>query len=231
MAKNTEVVRVVRAGNFSIELCGGTHVTNTATIGMFKIISEGGVAAGIRRIEAVTGKGAIEYVKNLESTLSEVAKILKTTQREVVKKSETLVNELKEKEREIESLKSKMAGSVADEIINAAKEVNGVKVATAKVDLDADGLRTLGDKLKEKLGTCIVVLASDKDGKVVFVSMVSKDAVSRGAHAGNIIREVAKIAGGGGGGRPDIAQAGGKDASKIDEALNKVTDIVESMIK
>ncbi|MCX7951657.1 MAG: alanine--tRNA ligase [Clostridiales bacterium] len=224
-------VRVVRAGNFSIELCGGTHVNNTATIGMFKIVSEGGVAAGIRRIEAVTGKGAIEYVKNLELTIAEVAKILKTTQREVVRRVEVIVNEIKEKDREIESLKSKMAGSVADEIINSAKDIKGVKVATAKVDLDADGLRTLGDKLKEKMGTCLIVLASNKDGKVIFVSMASKDAVAKGAHAGNVIREVAKIAGGGGGGRPDIAQAGGKDASKIEEALNKVTDIVETMIK
>ncbi|MCX7695043.1 MAG: alanine--tRNA ligase [Caloramator sp.] len=224
-------VRVVRVGNFSMELCGGTHVSNTSSIGMFKIISEGGVAAGIRRIEAVTGRGAIEFINSVEVTLNEVSKILKTTTKEVVRKAEGLINELKEKEREIEILKSKMASSAADEIVNSAKDIKGVKVATAKVDLDADGLRTLGDRLKEKLGTCIIVLGSSKDGKVVFVSMASKDAVQMGAHAGNIIREVAKIAGGGGGGRPDIAQAGGRDASKIDEALNKVFDIVETMLK
>lgn len=224
-------VRVVRVGNFSMELCGGTHVSNTSTVGMFKIISEGGVAAGIRRIEAVTGRGAIDFINSVEATLYEVSRVLKTTTKEVVRKAEGLINELKEKEREIEALKSKMANSVADEIVNSARDIKGVKVATAKVDLDADGLRTLGDKLKEKLGTCIIVLGSSKEGKVVFVSMASKDAVQMGAHAGNIIREVAKIAGGGGGGRPDIAQAGGRDASKIEEALNKVFDIVETMIK
>ncbi|SHE66849.1 alanine--tRNA ligase [Caloramator proteoclasticus] len=224
-------VRVVRVGNFSMELCGGTHVSNTSTIGMFKIISEGGVAAGIRRIEAVTGRGAIDFINSVEATLNDVSKVLKTTTKEVVRKAEGLINELKEKEREIETLKSKMANSVADEIVNSARDIKGVKVATAKVDLDADGLRTLGDRLKEKLGTCVIVLGSSKEGKVVFVSMASKDAVQMGAHAGNIIREVAKIAGGGGGGRPDIAQAGGRDASKIDEALNKVFDIVETMIK
>ncbi|WP_027308318.1 alanine--tRNA ligase [Caloramator sp. ALD01] len=224
-------VRVVRVGNFSMELCGGTHVSNTSTIGMFKIISEGGVAAGIRRIEAVTGRGAIDFINSVEATLNDVSKVLKTTTKEVVRKAEGLINELKEKEREIEALKSKMANSVADEIVNSARDIKGVKVATAKVDLDADGLRTLGDRLKEKLGTCVIVLGSSKEGKVVFVSMASKDAVQMGAHAGNIIREVAKIAGGGGGGRPDIAQAGGRDASKIDEALNKVFDIVETMIK
>ncbi|MBZ4662450.1 MAG: alaS [Caloramator sp.] len=224
-------VRVVRVGNFSMELCGGTHVSNTSTVGMFKIISEGGVAAGIRRIEAVTGRGAIDFINSVEATLYEVSRVLKTTTKEVVRKAEGLINELKEKEREIEALKSKMANSVADEIVNSARDIKGVKVATAKVDLDADGLRTLGDRLKEKLGTCVIVLGSSKEGKVVFVSMASKDAVQMGAHAGNIIREVAKIAGGGGGGRPDIAQAGGRDASKIDEALNKVFDIVETMIK
>ncbi|GFR35753.1 alanine--tRNA ligase [Thermobrachium celere] len=229
--KYGSTVRVVRAGNFSMELCGGTHVSNTSSIGMFKIVSEGGVAAGIRRIEAVTGKGAIDYVNNIELTLNEVAKALKTTNKEIVRKAEALVNELKEKEREIEALKSKMANSMSDEIVNSAKDINGVKVAVAKVDLDADGLRTLGDRLKEKLGTCVIVLGSNKEGKVVFVSMASKDAVQKGAHAGNIIKEVAKVAGGGGGGRPDIAQAGGRDASKIDEALNKAFEIVETMIK
>ncbi|CDF58257.1 alanine--tRNA ligase [Thermobrachium celere] len=229
--KYGSTVRVVRAGNFSMELCGGTHVSNTSSIGMFKIVSEGGVAAGIRRIEAVTGKGAIDYVNNIELTLNEVAKALKTTNKEIVRKAEALVNELKGKEREIEALKSKMANSMSDEIVNSAKDINGVKVAVAKVDLDADGLRTLGDRLKEKLGTCVIVLGSNKEGKVVFVSMASKDAVQKGAHAGNIIKEVAKVAGGGGGGRPDIAQAGGRDASKIDEALNKAFEIVETMIK
>jgi alanyl-tRNA synthetase len=229
--KYGEVVRVVKAGDFSIELCGGTHVSNTASIGMFKIVSEGGVAAGVRRIEAVTGKGALKYLENLETTLKDVAAALKSTVKDVVKRAETLMAEVKEKDKEIENLKSKMAAGVVDEIVNSAKDVKGVKVATAVVDLDVDGLRNLGDRLRDKLGKSVVVLCSLKDNKVTFISMASKDAVSSGAHAGNIIKEVAKITGGGGGGRPDMAQAGGKDKTKVNEALEVVYGLVEGMIK
>jgi alanyl-tRNA synthetase len=229
--KYGSLVRVVRAGEYSMELCGGTHVRNTATIGMFKLISEGGVAAGVRRIEAVTGKGALKYIENLENTLKDVAHALKTTVKDVVKRSETVVIELKEKEKEIDQLKSKMAAGAVDEIISSARDIKGVKVVTAALDLDVDGLRDLGDRLRDKLGKSIVVLSSLKDDKLTFISMASKDAIASGAHAGNIIREVAKIAGGGGGGRPDMAQAGGKDKDKAKDALNAVYGIVETMVK
>jgi alanyl-tRNA synthetase len=224
-------VRVVRAGDYSMELCGGTHVGNTASIGMFKLISEGGVAAGVRRIEAVTGKGALKYIENLENTLKEVAITLKTTVKDVVKRSETIIVELKEKEKEIDQLKSKMAAGAVDEIISSAKDIKGVKVVTAALDLDVDGLRDLGDRLRDRLGKSIIVLSSLKDDKLTFITMASKEAISSGAHAGNIIREVAKIAGGGGGGRPDMAQAGGKDKEKVKDALEAVYGIVEGMIK
>jgi len=229
--KYADIVRVVKAGEYSMELCGGTHVSNTAIIGLFKIISEGGVAAGVRRIEAVTGKGALKYIESLENMLRDVALTLKSNVKDVPRRTEILLQDLKEKEREIEALKSKIAKDAAMNLVNDAKDVKGVKVITASFDLDVDALRELGDKLKERLETCLVVLASTKDDKVSFVAMATKDAVSKGVHAGNIIREVAKVAGGGGGGRPDMAQAGGKDKSKVNEALNVVYKLVEDMVK
>ncbi|KRQ86876.1 Alanine--tRNA ligase [Caloramator mitchellensis] len=229
--KYADIVRVVKAGEYSMELCGGTHVLNTATIGLFKIVSEGGVAAGIRRIEAVTGKGALKYIESLENLIKDVAVTLKSNIKDIPRRTEALVNELKEKEREIETLKSKMAKDAAGNLLNEAKDVKGVKVITASLDLDVDALRELGDKLKEKIENCVVVLAGVKDDKVNFVAMATKKAVSNGVHAGNIIREVAKIAGGGGGGRPDMAQAGGKDKSKVNAALEAVYSLVEGMVK
>ncbi|MDO6354346.1 alanine--tRNA ligase [Caloramator sp. CAR-1] len=229
--KYADIVRVVKAGEYSMELCGGTHVSNTAIIGLFKIISEGGVAAGVRRIEAVTGKGALKYIESLENMLRDVALTLKSNVKDVPRRTEILLQDLKEKEREIEALKSKIAKDAAINLVNDAKDVKGVKVITASFDLDVDALRELGDKLKERLETCLVVLASTKDDKVSFVAMATKDAVSKGVHAGNIIREVAKVAGGGGGGRPDMAQAGGKDKSKVNEALDAVYKLVEDMVK
>lgn len=229
--KYGDKVRVVKAGDFSMELCGGTHIRNTALIGMFKIISEGGVAAGVRRIEAVTARGAFSYVEELEASLKEASGVLKTTSKDIVRRAEMVMAELKEKDREIEALNSKMASNAVGDIISSAVEVKGVKVATAVVDIDVDGLRNLGDNLKDKLGKSVVVLASTKDDKVTFIAMASKDAVQSGAHSGNIIREVAKLAGGGGGGRPDMAQAGGKDKSKVKEALGIVEGLLEGMLK
>ncbi|CCJ34637.1 alanine--tRNA ligase [Caloramator australicus] len=229
--KYADIVRVVKAGEYSMELCGGTHVLNTAIIGLFKIISEGGVAAGVRRIEAVTGKGALKYIESLENMLRDVALRLKSNVKDVPRRTEILLQDLKEKEREIEALKSKIAKDAAMNLVNDAKDVKGVKVITASFDLDVDALRELGDKLKERLETCLVVLASTKDDKVSFVAMATTDAVSKGVHAGNIIREVAKVAGGGGGGRPDMAQAGGKDKSKVNEALDTVYKLVEDIVK
>lgn len=229
--KYGSVVRVVKAGDFSMELCGGTHVRNTSSIGMFKIISEGGVAAGVRRIEAVTGKGALHYIEEVENILSNVSSMLKTSNKDVVRRIEHMTNEIREKDKEIEELKSKLAAGAADDIINSAREIKGVKVVSSIVDSDVDGMRELGDRLRDKLGKSVVVLASTKDDKVTFITMASKDAVAAGAHSGNIVREIAKIAGGGGGGRPDMAQAGGKDKTKVKDALEAVYGLIEGMIK
>lgn len=229
--KYGNTVRVVKAGEFSIELCGGTHVFNTSSIGMFKILSEGGVAAGIRRIEAVTGKGALNYIENLEDTLKSTASALKTSVKDVVKRAESLIQEIKDKEKEIENLKSKMALSSMQDIIDTVKDIKGVKVAVSNLDLDVDALRELGDRLRDKLGKSAVVLASVKDEKVIFIAMASKDAVACGVHAGEIVKQISKITGGGGGGRPDMAQAGGKDVNKVSLALESVYGIIENMIK
>lgn len=229
--KYGSIVRVVKAGDFSMELCGGTHVVNTADIGLFKILSESGVAAGVRRIEAITGQASIKYVENLEENQKNIAAILKTTPKDIERRIEGLLTELKDKEKELEALKSNMASGAAEDIIRSTRDIKGVSVVTAVVDTDVEGLRELGDKLKDKLGKSVIILASTKDDKITFISMISKDAVAAGAHAGNIIKEVAKIAGGGGGGRPDIAQAGGRDKSKVAEALEAAYGIVDGMIK
>jgi alanyl-tRNA synthetase len=224
-------VRVVKAGDFSMEFCGGTHIHNTASIGLFKIVSEVGVAAGVRRIEAVTGNGALKYVENLEDTIKETAAVLKTPLKDITRRAESIIMELKEKEKEIDNMKAKMAEGALDDILNSVKDIKGIKVVTANLELDVDALRNLGDKLRDKLGKSVIVLSSLKDEKITFISMASKDAVSAGAHAGNIVREVAKIAGGSGGGRPDMAQAGGKNKEKVSEALASVEKILENMIK
>ncbi|PAB60923.1 alanine--tRNA ligase [Anaeromicrobium sediminis] len=230
--KYGEKVRVVSMDKYSIELCGGTHVSNVGQIGLFKIVSEGGVAAGIRRIEAITGFSAYEYTKHKEAQLNEIAKITKSSQKDVSKKVEQLVNELKSYEKEINDLKNKLASSSLDDIINSVEEIEGIKVISNKImGLDMNSLRTIGDKLKDKLGSGLVVLATENEGKVSFVAMATKDAVDKGIHAGNVIKTIAKIAGGGGGGRPNMAQAGAKDPSKIDEALNKVKEVVKEQIK
>ncbi|HBM74497.1 MAG TPA: alanine--tRNA ligase [Clostridiaceae bacterium] len=229
--KYGSVVRVVSIGDFSKELCGGTHVSNSSRIGMFKLVSESGVAAGIRRIEAVTGYGALKYVDELEASLKEAAEILKIPIKDIVKKVDAMSAEVKEKEKEIEALKLKLVSNVTDGITNSAKDIKGIKVVTAKVDMDVDSMRELGDKLRDKLGKSLVVLASSRGGKVVFISMASKDAVSSGVHCGNLIRQVAKIANGSGGGKPDMAQAGGKEVQKIEDALDSAYAIVSNMIK
>jgi len=229
--KYGEVVRVVKMGNYSIELCGGCHLKNTSGAGLFKIISESGVAAGIRRIEGVTGTGVLNYISEKDEILENTAHTLKTSQFELASKAEIVMSEIKELQRQLDSAKTAMAGNIAGDLLESAKDIKGIKVITAKLDgMDADSLRKLGDSLKEKESKLLLVLAGIKDEKAVFVAMATKEAVSRGVHAGNIIREVAKAAGGGGGGKPDSAQAGGKDLSKIDEALSKVDSLAENMI-
>lgn len=229
--KYGDKVRVVSMGDFSVELCGGTHVTNTSAITLFKIISEAGVAAGVRRIEALTGNNVLEYYRGLENQLHTVAKALKTTPAEITDKIAHLQKELKELHSENESLKSKMAQESLGNVMDQVVEVKGVKVLASAVEgVDMNGLRDLGDQLKEKLGEGVVVLASAKDGKVSLLAMATQEAMNRGAHAGNLIKAAAAIVGGGGGGRPNMAQAGGKNPEKIGEAISKVQELVEDQL-
>ena len=230
--KYGDEVRVVSMGDFSVELCGGTHVANTANITLFKIVSEAGVAAGVRRIEALTGNNVIEYYRQMEENLHTIAKTLKTSPAEITEKITHLQKEVKELQSENESLKSKMAQDSLGNVMDQVVEVKGVKVLASAVDgVDMNGLRDLGDQLKEKLGEGVVVLASTKDGKVSLLAMATQGAMDKGAHAGNLIKAAAAIVGGGGGGRPNMAQAGGKNPDKIPEAIAKVAELVEGQLK
>ena len=198
--KYGDEVRVVSMGDFSVELCGGTHVANTANITLFKIVSEAGVAAGVRRIEALTGNNVIEYYRQMEENLHTIAKTLKTSPAEITEKITHLQKEVKELQSENESLKSKMAQDSLGNVMDQVVEVKGVKVLASAVDgVDMNGLRDLGDQLKEKLGEGVVVLASAKDGKVSLLAMATQGAMDKGAHAGNLIKAAAAIVGGGGG--------------------------------
>ncbi|SCI14840.1 Alanine--tRNA ligase [uncultured Roseburia sp.] len=218
--KYGESVRVVTMGDFSTELCGGTHVSNTGSIMAFKILSETGVAAGVRRIEALTSKAVFEYYDKLEDTLNQAAKALKTNPASVLEKIQHLQTELKALQSENESLKSKAAQDALGDVMDQVVEVNGVKLLAAVVDdVDMNGLRDLSDQLKAKLGDGMVLLASAKDGKVSLVAMATEGAMKQGAHAGNLIKTVAAKVGGGGGGRPNMAQAGGKNPAGIPDAI------------
>ncbi|MBC2579014.1 alanine--tRNA ligase [Clostridium sp. DJ247] len=230
--KYKDEVRVVSVGDFSVELCGGTHVTNSGEIGLFKIVSEAGVAAGIRRIEAITGTKAISYVHEKNDLLKEISNKLRCNEKEIVHRLDTQFIEIKEKDKEIAELKSKLASGQEDEILNNAKEIKGVKLITGILkDIDGNALRDLADKIRSKAGECTVVLGSEADGKVQFIAMATKGAIEKGVHCGKIIKEVATIAGGGGGGRPDMAQAGGKLPEKLDEAIGSCSAIMEKLVK
>ena len=230
--KYGNIVRVVNMGGYSVELCGGAHLKNTAQIGTFKIISENGVASGVRRIEALTGTEALKYFQSQEEQLKAVCSIVKATPDNMVKRVETLVAEQKELSKELEKLKAKMAGGAVTDLLQNKQDVNGFGVVVAEVkDADGNALRTMGDQLKEKLGSGVIVLASTKDGKVSLVAMATDDAVKSGAHAGNIIKASATVCGGGGGGRPNMAQAGGKDPSKVKDALDKALEVIKEQIK
>ena len=229
--KYSEVVRVVDMGGYSIELCGGAHLKNTAQVGSFKILSENGVAAGVRRIEAVTGKEALKHYQAQEDEIKEICRLVKSTPDKLLARLEQLLAEQKETAKELEKLKAKMAGGAADEMLNSKVEIGGVAVLAAEVkDMDGNALRTMGDQLKQKLGSGVVVLASGKDGKVNLMAMATDDVVKKGVHAGNIIKAAAAVCGGGGGGRPNMAQAGGKDASKIADALEKAKAVVAEQL-
>ena len=229
--KYGEVVRVVDMGGYSIELCGGAHLKNTAQVGSFKILSENGVAAGVRRIEAVTGKEALKHYQAQEDEIKEICRLVKSTPDKLLARLEQLLAEQKETAKELEKLKAKMAGGAADEMLNSKVEIGGVAVLAAEVkDMDGNALRTMGDQLKQKLGSGVVVLASGKDGKVNLMAMATDDVVKKGVHAGNIIKAAAAVCGGGGGGRPNMAQAGGKDATKIADALEKAKAVVAEQL-
>ena len=228
--KYGEKVRVVSMGDYSKELCGGTHLSNTAQAGSFKILSESGVASGVRRIEAVTGRKALEYYRAQETELKQIATIVKSAKDRVVESVEALQQQNKALQKELESLKSQMTANAANDILKDVRTIADIKVLCVyQPDLGMEELKTMGDTLKDKLGACVLVLAGGKE-KVQFVAMATPEAVAKGAHAGNIVREAAKVTGGGGGGRPAMAQAGGKDASKVEEALKAAEAVIEAQL-
>ena len=230
--KYKDEVRVVSVGSFSKELCGGTHVRNSGEIGLFKIISESGVASGVRRIEAITGFGSISYLKDKENLISDTAKVLKCADKELLTKSKALEEQIKNLQDELSSMKKKLAGGLEEEILNSAYKVGEVSVVTNVVhDIEAEDLRGLGDRLRNKTKCSVVVLGSINKGRLSFLSMADKDAVNHGVHCGKIVKEVAKIAGGGGGGRPDMAEAGGKIVEKAQDAISEVKNILEKSVK
>jgi alanyl-tRNA synthetase len=219
-------VRVVKIGDFSTELCGGTHLDATGQIGFFKVDTEGAVAAGVRRIEAVAGTAAVEAVARQERVLREIGEILKIAPAEAPQRLRKLLDEQRALEKQLAELESKVARSRADELVAGARQVNGVAVVTGRIDgLDADGLRAVADRLRDRLGSGIVVVGSVVEGKVNLVAAVTKDLTKR-FQAGKLVQEAARVVGGGGGGRPDLAQAGGKEPAKLDAALEGVYDAV-----
>ena len=229
--KYGETVRVVSMGDFSKEFCGGTHVKNTSEIAAFKIISENGVAAGVRRIEALTGDNVFAYYRNLEKELLEAAKAAKATPATLTEKIEHMQAEIKALTSENESLKSKAAKEALGDVMDQIVEVKGVKLLASAVDgVDMNGLRDLGDQLKEQLGEGVIVLASSCEGKVNLIVMATDAAMKQGAHAGNLIKSIAGKVGGGGGGRPNMAQAGGKNPAGILEAIAEAKTALEAQL-
>lgn len=224
------VVRVVQAGD-SIELCGGTHLDNTAKAGAFKIIGEASVAAGVRRIEAVTGKAVLAYLNERQQLLADASAALKTSPNELPAKIEQTVGELRAMTKKIDKLNSRVASMQMVDLLNISRDVKGVNVVATKLeDATADVLRTMGDSIKEKAPNMVAVLSAVNDGKISLLCVCGVEAVKKGAHAGKIIKEVAKMVGGGGGGRPDSATAGGKQPEKLEEALEAVNNIVEALL-
>ena len=229
--KYGDTVRVVSMGDFSVELCGGTHVSNTKEISYLKIISEAGISAGVRRIEALTGNGLIKHFEEMEKLLNEAAKAAKSDAHNLTKKIHSLNDEIKSLSSENEKLKAKLANESVGDALDNVVEVKGVKLLATKVaDVDMNGLRNLGDQLKEKMGGGVVVIVSTTNDKANVIVMADDDAISKGAHAGNMIKEIAKCVGGGGGGRPNMAQAGGKNPAGADMAIEKAKEILESQL-
>ena len=229
--KYGEKVRVVSMGDFSIELCGGTHVPNTGIISSFKIVSESGVAAGVRRIEALTSTGLINYYKNIEKILEDASIAAKSNPNELVNKIKSLSQEIKALSSENEKLKAKMANASVGDATSNAIDVNGVKLLAMKVEnIDMNELRNLADNLKDKMGSGVICLVSTNNDKANIVVNASDDAIEKGAHAGNMIKEIAPLVGAGGGGRPNMAQAGGKNPAGADEAVSKAKEVLEAQL-
>ena len=225
-------VRVVSMGDYSVELCGGTHLNNTSQVGLFKILSEGGVAAGIRRIEAITGKAVYEYLTQKDNMINEVCVALKTKEDNLVQRANHLVEENKSLAKELHETKTKLNLQSVDALLDAKVEVNGVNLLCAKFEnIDMNTLKETADTLRDKVGSGVVVLSNVAEGKVNFVVTATQDAIEKGIHSGNIVREVAKIANGKGGGRPNMAQAGATDVSKVDEALSYASEVIKSQVK
>ena len=221
--KYGDIVRVVRVGDYSIELCGGCHVRNTAEIGVFRIVAETGIGSGVRRIEAVTGRAAYEYMDGQLRVLRSAADLLKTGVSDVAARVEGLVRQVREIERENESLRARLGVMEAAELAASARRAAGVAVVAARVSSrDMEGLRLLADELKRRLGSAVVALGTVHEGKGLLLAAVTPDLVAKGLHAGRLVKEMAAVCGGGGGGKPEMAQAGAKDVSKIDEALKLV---------
>lgn len=229
--KYGNIVRVVKSGDYSTELCGGTHVKNSGEIGMLIILSETGIAAGVRRIEAITGLEAYKYMQKNQETIAKISETLKTQTQNLVTRVDSLVHELKEKDKEINKFKSQLASGATDELLEKAEDIAGVKIIVQAIaGQSMDDLRKIGDVLKEKIGSGVILLASTNDDKVNFVGMATKDVLSKGIHVGNLVKEAAVISEGGGGGRPDMAQAGGKNPEKIEESLVAVKKSIRGIL-
>jgi alanyl-tRNA synthetase len=227
--KYGDEVRVLDIGS-SRELCGGTHVARTGDIGLFKILMEGGVAAGVRRVEAITGDNAVTYLQNLDGMVKQAAALLKSQPSELPQKIGHIQDQVKALEKELARLKGKLAASQGDDLVAQAVEIGGIKLLAAQIDGDAQALRETADKLRDKLGTCALVLGAAIDGKVSLVAMVSADATNR-IKAGELVNFVAGQVGGKGGGRPDMAQAGGTQPENLPAALNAAAKWVAAKLE
>ena len=226
--KYGDEVRVVSMGDYSIELCGGTHLTNTSQIGMFKILSEGGVAAGVRRIEAITGRAVYNYLKEKEEVITNVCSNLKTKEDGLSQKVTSLIEENKSLSKELHDMKTKMSLQAVDSVLDSKADVNGVNLVTTKFEgMDMNTLKEVADNLRDKLVSGVVVLANIADDKLNLVVTATKDVVDKGVHCGNIVKAIAQVAGGKGGGRPNMAQAGAPDVSKVDDALNYASEVLK----
>ena len=224
-------VRTITIGEVSLELCGGTHLHRTSQIGLFKIVSEGSVAAGVRRIEAVTGAGAFAYVRSLEDTISQIEARLRVSGQDLAGAIDRLQSALKEQQQQIEAFQSQSSSEEAAELAAGAAEIDGFKAVCSRTRADdTDSMSKLADELAQRLGSAVVVLGSVSEGKVLFIAKVTKDLASRGLHAGNLVKAVARETGGGGGGRPDFAQAGGRDPSRLDAALEKALALIREAV-